>query len=107
MITDGLPPFSPILLILPFKDLFNDKLLGLPRSSLSFRKITEVNNAKPAAADIAYRIPPFQFFTLRDPGQNTVKMDRPAGIPVRDGCGNILYRLAAPGTIRDRQGAGG
>jgi hypothetical protein len=68
MIADGLSPFSPAFFILPFKNLFNDKRSGLPGSSLALRGITEVYNAKPASADVAYRISPFQIFILRDTG---------------------------------------
>jgi hypothetical protein len=68
MIADGLPPFSPVFFILPFEDLFNNKFPKLPGSALTLRGITEVNNAKPAPADVAYRVSPFQVFTFADTG---------------------------------------
>jgi hypothetical protein len=107
MIADRLPPFSPIFLILPFKYFFNNKLPAFPGSFGDIRQIAKVDNPKTAAADVAYRVSPFQIFPLGDTGQNTVKMDRLAGIFVRNGHGNILYRLAAPGALRYGQGAGG
>jgi hypothetical protein len=107
MVADGSPPVSPVFLILPFKDFFDAKLPGIAGFFLVFREITKVDNPKAAAADVRYRLSGVQLFPPGDTFQNAVKMDRLAGIFVRDGRGKILDGFTAPGAIQRGQGLGG
>jgi hypothetical protein len=100
VIADGLPPGSPVFLILPFKDLPDFEIPGIPG-------IGKMDNTKTAAADIGNYLPFFQRFPFADAGNNTVKMNRFPGIPVRYGRGKVFDRFTAIWAVRGRKRFGG
>ena len=75
MIAYGIAPFGPIVLVFPFKDLFDNKLFY-------FIGRTEMHNSETPSSQIADGVAPFQVFSLDYPGKHTVKMDRKARILV-------------------------
>jgi hypothetical protein len=99
MIGNGFSPFSPIFLILPFKDLFDSKISGV-------LGLIETDHPETSTPNIGDNLPLFQWFIFPNFSDNTVKMDRFAGIFIRQGGGHIFDRFTAIGTIhgQDRFG---
>ena len=107
MIANYRTPLGSFILIFPFDDFLYLKIMPSRNgASVLGTLAAETNNTESAPADVGNCIAFIQPLPFADPGGNTVKVYRHAGILVGYGLRQIPDGLAAPGAIRNRQGFG-